>query len=59
MKLDRFIGIFKTPGIRVSRMELVTVLCSNLRPLVEPSLELQLNLLKEHIGIESFAAVYQ
>jgi len=40
-------------------MELVTVLCSNLRPLVEPSLELQLNLLKEHIGIESFAAVYQ
>ena len=40
-------------------LELVTVLCSNLRPLVEPSLELQLNLLKEHIGIESFAAVYQ
>lgn len=39
--------------------ERVTVLCSNLRPLVEPSLELQLNLLKEHIGIESFAAVYQ
>ena len=40
-------------------LELVTVLCSNLRPLVEPSLELQLSFLKEHIGIKSFAAAYQ
>ena len=41
------------------KLELVTVLCSNLRPLIEPSLELQLSFLKEHIGIKSFAAAYQ
>ena len=40
-------------------LERVTVLCSNLRPLIEPSLELQLSFLKEHIGINSFAATYQ
>ena len=38
-------------------LELVTVLCSNLRDLVTPNLILQLNALKEHMGVDSFLHV--
>lgn len=36
------------------RMELVTIMCSNLRDLVTPELTFQLNELKEHLGIKVF-----
>jgi len=36
----------------------VTVLGSNIRPLVEPNLELQLQTLKDHMGIDSLAETY-
>lgn len=32
----------------------MTIFCSNLRDLVTPDLVLQLDVLKEHIGIKSF-----
>lgn len=35
--------------------ELVTINCSNLKPLITPDLELQLRVLKEHMDIDSFA----
>ncbi|OGM59856.1 hypothetical protein A2955_00560 [Candidatus Woesebacteria bacterium RIFCSPLOWO2_01_FULL_37_19] len=37
------------------RVELVTVLCSGLRYLITSDLVLQLNILKIHLRIESFA----
>ena len=40
-----------------NNIELVTVLRSNLSKYITPELTLQLNALKEHLGIKSFASL--